>query len=168
MEDAVAGDNRASFVNKRLGHQYHLLYLWHLADRMGVLKNVLNILSPAVSADGEHVNRNTQRVQRKRGCESDEQEKVERRAFRVAVGASLASLAVTSKEEALRNEEDKVERFTVAAMQAEEDGNERKRKYYERLAAHHENRVAEYIEEIAEMKKRAKTLASVNNKSQPK
>jgi hypothetical protein len=57
------------------------------------------------------------------------------------------------KEEALSHEEDKVNKYRVLAMDAEDDGNQRKRrKYYEDLADHHGNRVAEYLEEIALMK----------------
>ena len=70
----------------------------------------------------------------------------------------------------MRIEEDKVERLTVAAMEAEDDGNNRKQGYYETLIKHHESQVAEYMEEIAELKKQAK-LASIMDyctPSQPK
>jgi hypothetical protein len=141
-------------VNARLGHRVHHLYLWYLADKMGVLKNVLNILSADVAADGDRVHKDTQQVQNaRRKVQEDDKEKKERRAFRLAVGSSLASIAVTTKEEALRKEEDKVERFTLAVMQAEDEGNEKKRKFYETLVAHHGERVTEYVEEIAKMKK---------------
>ena len=73
--------------------------------------------------------------------------------FGLAVGASLTTMAITSAKEALRKEEDKVERFTYAAMQAEEEGNDKKRKYYETLAAHHGERVGEYLEELKQIRR---------------
>ena len=142
----VGGDNRASFINLRLGHKHHHLYLWYLADKMGVLKNVLNILSTDVAADGDRVHKDTSSIQQaRRRNNEDEKEKLERRAFRMAVGSSLTAIAITAKQEALRKEEDKVERFTIAAMEADEENNEKKRKYYDNLASHHGERVSEYF-----------------------
>ena len=99
----VGGDNRASFVNQRLGHKHHHLYLWYLADKMGVLKNVLNIHSTEVAAAGDRVHKDTQAVQQtcRKSSVDDEKEKQERRAFRIAVGASLTAIAITTKQEAL-------------------------------------------------------------------
>jgi hypothetical protein len=153
-EAGVDSDNRASFVRCSVGHRVHHLYLWHLADKMGVLQNVLSILSPDVSSDGSVAHPTTQQVQQpcRKNNKEDEQEKKDRRAFCVAVGASLTSLAITSKEDSLRHKEDKVERFTVAAKEAEENNDERKRKYYQNLADHHASRVSEYEEEIVAMK----------------
>jgi alkanesulfonate monooxygenase SsuD/methylene tetrahydromethanopterin reductase-like flavin-dependent oxidoreductase (luciferase family) len=121
---------------------------------MGILQNILNVLSPAVASDSDNVHHNTQQVQqpRKKNAQEDEQEKKDRRAFRIAVGTSLSTIAVTAKEEAIAREEDKVNKYRVLAMDAEDNGNERKRKYYEDLADHHGNCVAEYLEEIALMK----------------
>ena len=155
-EAGLAGDIRASFLNPTMGHKVHHLYLWYLADKMGVLQNVLNVLSSEVASDGDNIHATTQNVQhpqRSKLTQDDEHKKKEHRAFRIAVGSSLTAIAITSKEEALRRKEDKVERFTVKSMEAEEDGNDRKQKYYEGLAEHHSRRVAEYMEEIEDMKK---------------
>ena len=126
---------------------------------MGVLKNVLNILSTDVAANRDNVHKDTSAVQQ--ACHQnneDDKEKQERRAFRVAVGTSLTAIAITAKQKGLRKEEDKVERFTIAAMQAEGDNNEEKHKYYDNLASHHGERVSKYLEEIAKMKR-----AMINN-----
>jgi hypothetical protein len=61
----VNGDNLASFINDKVGHRVHHLYLWYLANKMGILSNVLNVLSAKASADGDNVHTDTQRVQRK-------------------------------------------------------------------------------------------------------
>jgi hypothetical protein len=41
-------------------------------------------------------------------------------------------------------------------MEAEDAGNEQKPQFYERLVDHHQNKVAQYVEEIAAMKEAAK------------
>jgi hypothetical protein len=51
------GDTRGSFVTtkRHTGRRPHHLYLWHITDAMGVLKDVLNVLSPSVSGDCDGV-----------------------------------------------------------------------------------------------------------------
>jgi hypothetical protein len=124
---------------------------------MGVLSNVLNILNSESGADADNVHTDTQRVQRKRKAEGeDKKEKAERRAFRIAVGGSLTALAITSKEEALRKEEDKVERLQLALMEAEAVGDARKTQFYTtNLVEHHGQRIGIFVKEIAKMKKAA-------------
>ena len=79
-----------------MGHRIHHLYLWHIADEMGVLSNVLNILSSEVGADGNNVPTDTAKTQKKRLREEEIQERKENKAFRIAVGTSLTSLAKTN------------------------------------------------------------------------
>jgi hypothetical protein len=151
----VNGDNRASFINDKVGHRVHHLYLWFLADKMGILSNVLNILSAEAGADGDNVHTDTQRVQRKRKSDTeDKHDKREKRVFRESVGNSLALLAVTSKEDSMRKEEDKVERLQLALFDAEAAEDNRKVAYYTQLLEFSRKRINEYLEDLEEMKKR--------------
>ena len=45
------GGDRGSYVNLKYGRRSHHLYLWHIGDTMGVLKNVLGVLSGEVALD---------------------------------------------------------------------------------------------------------------------
>jgi hypothetical protein len=148
-----AGDNRANFINKSLGHRNHLLYFWYLADKMGVLSHVLNVLSSDMAGDGDQVNRNTQQVQqRRKNAALDAVERKERRDFRLAVGNSLAALAIATKDDLIRKEEDKIERYAIEALEAEERGDHKKRKFYLKLKEDHEGKVAGFYYEIKKMK----------------
>jgi hypothetical protein len=155
---AIDGDNRAEFVNKDHGHKIHHLYLWHVSDKMGVLKHVLCVLSNDVACDGDIAHRSTQQVQQARRKPDDEEEKKEAKSFRVAVSASLSNLAISTKEEGLAREENKVERLSLALMEAEEAGDDSKVQFYSKLVDHHGARVAQYMEEIVAMKKQVKKL----------
>lgn len=133
---------------------------------MGVLSNVLNVLSADVGADGTNVQTNTSR-HRKRQRNEDESEKVERKAFRDAVGDSLLALANTNKIIARVNksralnqtiaekmsarslEEDKVVKYQVNSMDA---ANEQIKTFYEDLVNVHAERIQELTDEIAVLK----------------
>jgi hypothetical protein len=60
------GDERAAFVKPHTGQRFHHLYFWYLADLMGVLKNVLNVLSPEVAGDTDKIPGDTASTQRSR------------------------------------------------------------------------------------------------------
>jgi hypothetical protein len=64
LEDCIDGDNRASFVRESMGHKIHHLCLWHISDKMGVLKHVLHVLSAEVAYNGDIPHQSTQQVQR--------------------------------------------------------------------------------------------------------
>lgn len=146
-----------------MGHKIHHLYLWHISDKMGVLKHVLHVLSTDVACDGDIPHQSTQQVQQSRRNKDDEHERRERKAFRVAVGSSLGALAIAAKEKALRREEDKVERFLLSAMEAEDAGDERKTKFYEANANKHRKRVSQYIKEIDAMKTQSPVLSPLKD-----
>lgn len=119
---------------------------------MQVLHHVINVLDLDVSADGDRTPKDTQAVQQnKRKADAEETERKERKAFRVAVGSSLKSIAITTKQDALRKEEERVERMVLALMEAEENGDVRKVKYYEHLTDFHKKRVDEYLEELKQL-----------------
>jgi len=58
------GDNRLSYILVTMGHRIHHLHLWHLADMMGILCKVLNVLSPKAAAGNENCPADTVAVQR--------------------------------------------------------------------------------------------------------
>jgi hypothetical protein len=72
-------------------------------------------------------------------------------------------MAITSKEESLQKEEDKVKRFQMASMEVLEAlGDEKKVQFYKRLLDYHGTKVDELIDEIASMKKQ-KPFAVAND-----
>jgi hypothetical protein len=154
---AVNGDNRADFIIASQGHRVHHLYLWYLADKMGVLANVLNMLNAEAGTDTENIHTDTQRVQKCHRDGHDKEEKAKQRAFRLAVGGSLHTLAttiaITSKEESLRKEEDKLERFQLAYMEAEACVDTRKIEYYGMMIDRHRKKIKAFISEINGLKK---------------
>jgi 5'-deoxynucleotidase YfbR-like HD superfamily hydrolase len=144
----------------------HHLYLWYLADKMGVLSNVLNMLNAEAGADTDNVHTDAQRVQKCRRNGDDKEEKAEQRAFRLAVGGSLHTLAttmaITSKEESLRKEEDKLERFQLAYMEAEACADTKKMEYYGQLIECHGRKVKVFISEINGLKKIANSAPTAD------
>jgi hypothetical protein len=97
---------------------------------LSLLQNVLNILSPSVASNGDNVHATTQQVQTQcKTSKEEEGKRKDRRAFCLVVGASLTAIAISTKEEALQLEKDKVEQFTVALMEAEDVGDKRKEKF---------------------------------------
>ena len=98
------GDDRARFVKLHLGQRFHHLYLWHLADTMGVLKNVLNVLSKEVAGDTDSIPSGCVETQRKRNARFvvDDEERLEENAkkqrFREGVMNSLKSIGDELKE----------------------------------------------------------------------
>jgi hypothetical protein len=155
----VNGDDRSSFINPDNGHANHLLYLWHIADKMQVLNNVLQVLDADVSADGSRVPRDTSAVQNKRKAQLEEKERQERKAFRVEVGTSLKSIAITTKQEALRKEQKTVHEMNLSLMEAQDAGDERKVKYYRRLVNFHVENVDKYTEQLNELEKTIAVVA---------
>ena len=145
-EQTENGDNRANFVQPHLGQRVHHLYLWYLADKMGVLKNVLNILSADVGADGDNVRTDTAEVHnRRRRRETEENEREDRKQFRQAIGASLTALAktnqhmaITSKESSLREEEAIVLKLKLDRIRAAEDDNSARMHLLDDLIDHHQ------------------------------
>jgi hypothetical protein len=63
MLKAITGK---TFIEHAKGHRLHHLYFWVLADECGMLKDVLNILSPEVSGDADRVSGNTALTQKAR------------------------------------------------------------------------------------------------------
>lgn len=167
------GDNRSNFVRTSMGHRSHHLYLWKIADEMGVLSNVLNILSPEVGADGDKVRTDTARSSNKKRARAEEEEKAEAKAFRAAIGKSLSDLAATNEVIAAATskkvsnehlaglvmargvEEDKMVKYQVAAMSSD---NGEVRKFYAELVSVHSDRIESLTEEIKKLKSADETV----------
>ena len=158
------GDNRSSFIIPHLGHQVHHLYIWHISDTMGILSDVLNVLSKDVRADSDYVHTDTAVVQRKRKKEASEEEakaeraeRKDRKQFRNAIGNSMTYLAISDLRRDLRKEEDKVEKYELWEMEAREEGHDEKLKYYKKKAGYHRSRCAQIHMDINEMRTGLKT-----------
>ena len=101
------GDVRSSFLKDWKGQKEHHLCLWHLADSLGILCNVVNVLSKiiAVSLD-EPVSTVASITQNKRTrtalLEEERSRATEREgramAFQEQVGWSLNSMAISQQE----------------------------------------------------------------------
>jgi hypothetical protein len=154
--EAENGDERASFVKLHLGQRFHHLYFWHLADLMGVLKNVLNVLSAEVSADTDNIPDNTASTQRsKRRAGSDDERDEDKKKFRNCVQSSLKMIgdglkegnilsAIVTTRAAIRAEEDKVQNLMVKCILCTPE----EKTVFEKLMAHHSGRVETYEEEL--------------------
>jgi hypothetical protein len=164
---ATDGDERVSFVKTAIGQRFHHLYFWHLADLMGVLKNVLNVLSAEVAADTDTVPRETTSTQRsrvKRSSPTVDEEQEERRAkkkFREALELSLKDIgdglkggnivrAITALRVAIRAEETLLQTLKFKSLMCTENEKE----LCDELMQHHGNRVAEYELEMAVLKRK--------------
>jgi hypothetical protein len=161
------GDNRASFIHVNLGHRVHHLYLWHLADKMGALKNVLSTLSAEVGADGDNVHTDTSQVQNKRKrTEEEEEEKRELRSYRASLSDSIRTLAASNKADAITNMlsaithkqemlvmlEDKMEKYELQKMEYEDAGDVGRIEYYGKQLGVLQKRHGEYSKDIRDLK----------------
>ena len=152
------GDNRASFIQSQLGHKSHHLFLWHLSDKMGILNDVLNTLSPEVAADSDNVRTDTSQVQNKRKRPGDdEEEKKHKRSFREKVGSSLAHIALNDKMKELRLDEEKLDRYELAIFDLEDEEGEvsdvRKEQFYRTRINFLTDRIHTHQQDINKMRK---------------
>ena len=151
-----------------LGHRPNHLMLWHLADEMGVLTNVLNVLSAEVGVDGDNVHVDTAKVQKKRARELEEKEEREdRKTFRNNMGNALTDLASSSrllaktrKVEAIQTliaqkttarsmEEDKMVKYYERSLDVDAESD--KYELYHQLAVTHQKRIDQYSKDIEEL-----------------
>jgi hypothetical protein len=161
--DTQRGDERASFVKTHLGQRFHHLYFWHLCDTMGVLKTVLNVLSPEVAVDCENVAADTTSTLRRRSRtpSDDEEERSAKKKFREGVQLSLKSIgdgmkegnliqAIVTTRAAIRAEEDKVMSLKIKLITCTPEENE----IFAAIVDHHQGRIHEYDEELASLIKK--------------
>jgi hypothetical protein len=139
-ETFVDGDDRARFLKAELGLKIHHLYLWHLSDKMGVLKNVLNVLSKEVAVDSDNIPSGLSLTQKKRksAVSSDEEKEAHKKHYREGVLTSLKSLGdglahantiqiiasvdakIVNLREAIGKSDDRVEALTFRYFEATE------------------------------------------------
>jgi hypothetical protein len=129
---------------------------------MGVLKNVLNVLSAEVSADTDNIPDNTVSTQRsRRGRSSNDERDDDRSAkkkYREGVQASLKAIgdgmrdaiiiqAIVSTRAAIRAEEDKVHNLMMKCLHCTPE----EKVVFENIMSHHSGRVAQYEEELLDL-----------------
>jgi hypothetical protein len=179
------GDNRQTFIKRSKGHRVHHLYFWNLADELGMLKNVLNVLSAAVAGDTDNVPGDTVLTQKARRVIApvveDERERKKQK-YRDDVAASLAAIgqgmhdfnsmkdyslglhrltctndAIAQVRNCIRLEETNIQKFKLSLLVATTEGE---KELFEQLLAHHQSRVEDYTtEELALCHKRNKISA---------
>jgi hypothetical protein len=157
----VDGDDRSSFVNYKTIHPYHL-YLWDRSDNMGVLKNVICVLSNAVSADCENIPMDLSKTQKKRGAPKAEEEtsaadKKQKKQFREGVMSSLKNIGdgllqgnvihcVDTIRIAISREEDKVERAETNMVNSNDPAMKER---YQNIIDHHGAKICGLEAELA-------------------
>jgi len=157
----ITGDNRSGFIQEAKGHGVHHLFLWHLADSMGILSNVLNVMSPEVSASSENIPAETAAVQRprkRRLSAADEaaektnkrREDARRESFQVGVVASLSCISISQVQEQISRKEACIREFRLALLEPRMSND--KRELYNELIEHHQNKVAKFELDVKEMR----------------
>jgi hypothetical protein len=140
---------------------------------MGVLKHVLNVLSPEVAADADTVPRETVTTQRARisnkrnSPPNADEEQAERRAikkYRESMEATLKDIgeglrggnivrSIAALRKAIGNEEDKLQILKWRSLKC---SSEDEKVMCDELMAHHADRLADYTDEMDELKERQK------------
>ena len=130
IEEMEQGDTRSAFLRE---NKPHLLYLWHLADTMDILSNVLNVLSKDVQVDCENIRTDlaTRKKKRSSGGSStakkrkktrtDNEEPPAPTVAAVSMGNSLASMAIDSKEGNMRQTLVTADGYMLRALEAEDN-----------------------------------------------
>ena len=186
--NAGKGDCRADFVKDTHGQKSHHLYLWHLSDIMGVLKNVLTVLSQEVAGDSSRCPVDLSLTQKKRARVDAEDPSVveaKKQVFRDEISVALKdigdgmkqavaiqqkSVAVQEKQlfaasivtlrAAISEEEDKLERFTFKLMSLDPSEQPGPAAELKRLIDRHDLRLKDYDEQMEE---KIYTLNKMNN-----
>jgi hypothetical protein len=98
--NAGKGDCRADFLKDAHGQRSHHLYLWHLSDTMGVLKNVLTVLSQEVAGDSSRCPVDLSLTQKKRGRDVEDLPVVEakKQVFRDHIASTLKDIGEGMKQ----------------------------------------------------------------------
>ena len=128
---------------------------------MGVLSNVLNIMSPEASASSENIPAETAAVQRPRkrrvSAAEEAAEKTNKRredarheSFQVGVLASLSCISVSQVQEQISREEARIREFRLALLEPRMSND--KRELHNELMEHHQNKVAKFELDVKEMR----------------
>ncbi|CAB9531335.1 unknown protein [Seminavis robusta] len=132
---------------------------------MGVLKHVLGVLDSKVGLDTKNVPKGTTQTQQKRlqKLEADHQEKKRKVEFRDQIGAGMVVISRAMLYQPLQFEEDKLERLELKLMEAKEDGDQAKIKFYTERVEFRQNRVEAMQEEITAMEGNKEDNKKKNN-----
>jgi hypothetical protein len=129
-----------------------------MADVMGVLKNVLNVLSPEVAGDTDNIpgdTASTQKTRRGRADEDRDEDRAAKKKFREGVQFSLKTIgdglrdansiqAIVTTRAAIHREEEKIQSFTLKCLTCSPE----EKKIYQGLMIQLSDRVAGYEEEL--------------------
>jgi hypothetical protein len=166
------GDSRSDFVKESLGQKAHHLYLWHLSDIMGVLKNVLNVLSKDVVADSERCPSGLALTQKKRSRPDEEgtdlADRKELKIFRDDITGTLKDIGggmnrfnaiqaeanmengINTLRSFITDQEDRVERYKTKIMGLDYEKDSDEISDFQRLVERHEIRLHDLEAQMAE------------------
>jgi hypothetical protein len=135
---------------------------------MGVLKNVLNVLSPEVAGDTDNIPGDTASTQRSRRVRSvdDDEDRVAKKQFRIGVSNSLKMIgdglrdaniiqAIVSVRRSIKEAEDTAMMLKVKCLTCSPE----EKVLYEAAEDHHADRVKGYVEELAALVKKRDAVA---------
>jgi hypothetical protein len=145
-EQLEDGDNRAKFLDG-IGKE-HLLILWDLGDKEGVLSKFLNRLSAEVGVDPDNIPTNTAAVQNPRRLTAEQQQAS---GFRQSLANSMASMSMTALYMELRECETEARKLKQITFECTTAGSV---DFYEACFAQQEERILELKEEIKRCKHR--------------
>jgi hypothetical protein len=145
-EQLEDGDNRARFLDG-IGKE-HLLMLWDMSDREGLLGKFLSKLSPAVAVSCDNVSTDTAEVQNPR--RQSEEQNAQRR-FRDSVASSMQTMSYSALMKELRESEMQILKLTEFTWSATTDAAV---SFYEECLERERERKVEITEEINTLKRR--------------
>ena len=156
MED---GDNRSNFVQQHKGHREHHLYLWHLADSVGILNSVLSMLSTSVALESGGSTAKPTSVPRRRQRQVLLEEEAEERArererrneFRIGFNASMHEIALGTKQDLLLGLNDRLHDYELALADAEESGKSNRVRVFRNSIGRTQKRIQDISESIIKM-----------------
>ena len=169
------GDNRASFLRREYYNREHLLYLWHLADTLGILSNMLNVLSKdvAIDCDGEIIV-SASLIQKKRKKEEDEttddtasgDDRKQVLIYRRHTSTALNYLAISEMKDTLLKTWETATSYEIKALEAPTD---RHKQIYEREQKIHEYAALKIQDDLTKMEEKMEEKmegsSSSNNKN---
>ena len=148
------GDNRMNFVKTHLGQRSHHAYFWDISEEVGVLDNVLNVLSDDVAADCDNVPSGTATVQNKRRKIDLEAKEEADMNLRIRVQQSLDSIAVSTKEDFYWRQEKTLNSYCLHLLEAEHEGNTVRAKFYKKMVKDARKKVQQTLAELTKLKMR--------------
>jgi hypothetical protein len=150
-DELEAGDNRSNFLDSMT--KEHILYFWHLADKNELLKNVMNVIADASSADSENY-QTTSETTSSSSVGAARRKVNEAKAandFRLQMGNAMATMSHTSMMTELREAEAQSMKYQELIITTD---NERLKALYGKFAKREDKRIEEIQCTLDRMKRR--------------